>query len=35
MAADLKLDENDINLARYIGIDLEPLEFSSACELRR
>ena len=35
MAADLELDEGEVNLARKTGVDLAPLEFSSTCEVRR
>ena len=36
MAADLELDEDEMNLARKTGVDLAPLECcSSNCEVRR
>ena len=35
MAADLELDEDEMNLARKTGVDLAPLECSSTCEVRR
>jgi hypothetical protein len=35
MAADLELDEDEMNLSRKTGIDLAPLEFSITCEVRR
>jgi lysophospholipid acyltransferase (LPLAT)-like uncharacterized protein len=34
-AADLELDEGEMNLARKTGVDLAPLERSSTCEVRR
>jgi hypothetical protein len=35
MAADLELDEDEMNLARKTRIDLVTLECSSTCEVRR
>jgi hypothetical protein len=35
MAADLEIDEGEMKLARKAGIDLEPLECPSTCEVRR
>jgi hypothetical protein len=35
MAADLKYDKDEKNLARKPGIDLAPLECPSTCEVRR
>jgi hypothetical protein len=35
MAADLELDEDEVDLTRKTGVDLAPLEFSSTCEVRR
>jgi hypothetical protein len=35
MAADLELDEGEMNLARKTGVDLAPLERPRTCEVRR
>jgi hypothetical protein len=35
MAADLELDEDEINIARKTGVALAPLECPSTCEVRR
>jgi hypothetical protein len=35
MAADLELDEGEMNLARKTGVDLAPLECPNTCEVRR